>query len=138
MSMGIGTFFLGLSVHAWALGPRECEKHWSKLKDLPQLKYLGRPVYKFVASKTNPVIATAASFLAVDLVVHQLLPRITLCFLANGLNSCCNFSLSPPCNFIWNSGVSLGWLSFALPVMYAKHERQFLNLSSVYVSDFKA
>ncbi len=95
------------------------EEMWRVLKNWPQYKYLTRPVYKFVASRSNTVIGTAASFLAADLIVHQLLPKIAKCIFNTAMEK------DLPCNFSWDPGCSLIWLYASLPVMYAKYKREF-------------
>lgn len=105
-------------------GTESFEKSWGKRKEWPQYKYLAIPVYKFVASKTNTVLATAISFFVTDLLMHQLLPQVGSC-LINKISPipipiCYNCS-----DISWYPLISFGWLSVGAPVMYAKYLKNF-------------
>jgi hypothetical protein len=105
------------SASLWAAaGTENYERAYRNLKDLPQYRYLSRPVYKFVASKTNVVFATAASFFVTDLLLHQLLPGLCICGVYKITHS------EEPCHF-YHPGISLAWLAMGIPVMYAKYRR---------------
>lgn len=109
------TFTCGL----WAtLGTSGYEQMWRNCKDFPQNKYIARPVYKFVASHSNTVIASAASFVVTDLIVHQLAPMAAKCVWKNV------FYYSSSCDIYWSPESSLAWVAtVALPIMYAKYKK---------------
>lgn len=94
------------------LGSSGMEKFFSNCKDMPQYKYLARPVYKLTASLSNPVLATAVSFFATDLIMHQLLPQMFNCAVKG-----------TPLEFEWIPGQSLCWMCMGVPVMYSKFKR---------------
>lgn len=105
-------------------GAESFEKSWGKRKEWPQYKYLAIPVYKFVASKTNPVVGAAVSFFVTDLLMHQLLPQVGIC-LFNRVSPipipiCSDFR-----SISWYPLISLGWLAVGAPVMYAKYLKSF-------------
>jgi len=62
-----------------------------------------------VVSRTNPVFATAVSFFVTDLLAHQFLVQMAFCAVKIG-----------PCSIQWYPVLSLGWMTFAIPVMRAK------------------
>ncbi len=86
------------------------EREWRKGKKWPQYKYIARPVYKFVARRTNNVIGTIASFFVTDLIMHQLLNSI--------INTCMK---STPWSFSWSPALSVAWVFLSIPVLYAKY-----------------
>ena len=86
------------------------ERRWRACKNLPQYKYIARPVYKFVARQTNNVIGTIASFFVTDLIMHQLLASIIKAYMD-----------SSPWSFSWSPAISLAWVSLSIPVLYAKY-----------------
>ncbi|MBA3817130.1 MAG: hypothetical protein H0X29_11555 [Parachlamydiaceae bacterium] len=115
ISTGVAFTSTSLFIYGGLSGYTEASSGYKKL---PQCKYFSRPVYKFVASKTNTVIATAVSFFMTDLVMHQLLPDTGYCIL-NKLTS------NPlPCNITWKPEMSLGWMVLALPIMYVKYNNK--------------
>lgn len=103
---------VGLGVLA-VCGTSGYVERWKRLKDLPHYKYLARPVYKFVAARTNPIVATAVSFFVTDLIMHQLLPQVAATILVK----------PPTWTISWSPSSSLVWISLALPVMYAKYKQ---------------
>ena len=115
-------FFESRAVHSYCFSKmldeaRIIEKAFNFCKFLPQYRFITRPIYKVVVSKTNPVFATAITFLAADLIIHQ--------FLAS-LSSCAYKQLvwdDEPCDFSWSSYSTAAWLMLALPVMLAKYQR---------------
>lgn len=97
------------------------EKAFADQQWMPQYRYLRRPVFKFCVNFVGPVAATALSFLAADLIMHQLLPNTLGCLASFGpyaeavsyvLPTTCDFSWTP-----WKTGV---WMAAAAPVMFAK------------------
>ena len=88
-------------------------------KILPHYKYLTRPVYKTCVKYIGPVAATAASFLAADLVLHQLLPQTINC-LTSALPGA-----EATCAMGWEPWKTVYWMAAALPVMYAKYQRGY-------------
>jgi hypothetical protein len=110
--------FSVLSVAAWKiLGAREIEYIFRLPKDWPQYRFISRPVYKFVASKTNNVFATAVSFFVTDLLVHQAIPQILFFGLHQIMNP------AAPFIFSWNPFQSFAWVSVGVPVMYSKYNQ---------------
>ena len=85
---------------------------------MPQCQYFTRPVYKACIKYMDPVAATAVSFLAADLVMHQLLPQAVNCltsYILPGTDATCAMGWEP-----WKTAA---WMAAALPVMYAKYQR---------------
>jgi len=120
-------FFTGLAIAGgelytlWRQDPKSIDSRclklelmWRSFKFAPHYSLISRPVYKFVASKSNVVIATAASFIITDLIVHQLGLAILECY-SNDNGSTCNFS--------WSPAFTVGWFCASLPVMYSKYKR---------------
>lgn len=105
-----GSDWISRTIHSY-------EQRWSDAKNWPQFKYIARPIYKAVASRSNTVAATAVSFFATDLLIHQLGAKTAKCILDNVISypSSCDISCSPECSLIW--------MIFALPVMYAKYQK---------------
>jgi len=103
-----GLTMAGTYYKVW--GSSGMEKMFSDCRDMPQYKYIARPVYKFVASHSNPVLATAVSFFSTDLIVHQIVPQV-LFYPITG----------QPLEFV--PGQSLGWMCMGVPVMYSKFKR---------------
>lgn len=98
-------------------------------KILPQHKYFTIPIYKFCVDKIGTVAATGVSFLAADLVVHQLIPKIIACSVSQIIT---NKKLEDSCNLSYNYAQTLYWAAIAIPVMYAKYKRN-CNYSRPYL-----
>lgn len=92
---------------------RLVEESFAELKFLPQYRFVSRPIYKWVASHSNVLLATAVSFVATDLILHQIGPAACICAL----------SLGQECSFSYSPSSSLNWLCVALPVMIAKYHK---------------
>lgn len=108
-------FALSSSLYLWSsFGSSEIEDAFRNHKEMPQYKYLSRPVYKLVAFHSNPVVATAISFFVTDLVMHQM-PTVLL-------NSLINRVFKTDYNTSFSPGFSLAWAALGLPVMYAKYK----------------
>lgn len=89
------------------------QKTFSFCKILPQYKYFTRPIYKFVASKSNIAVATATTFFVTDLVIHQFFQGTVLrCILSSGQN----------CSFSYDPYTSAFWMALSIPVMIAKYQ----------------
>ena len=97
---------------------RYFENVFRGMKIMPQCQYFTRPVYKACIKYMDPVAATAVSFLAADLVMHQLLPQAVNCltsYILPGTDATCAMGWEP-----WKTAA---WMAAALPVMYAKFQR---------------
>jgi len=94
------------------------ETEHASLKNMPQYKYLTRPVFKACVEYIGPVAAAAISCLSADLIVHQFLPNAAVC--------CAHYAFSeePNCAeiMVWRPWMTALWMTtVALPLMYAKH-----------------
>ena len=90
----------------------EVQKVFSMLKVLPQYKYFTRPIYKIVASKSNAVIATGASFFITDLVIHQFFQGTVLR---------CALTLGQRCSLSYDPYTAAFWMAMSIPVMAVKY-----------------
>lgn len=92
---------------------------------LPQQKYFTVPIYKFCVDKIGNVAATGVSFLAADLIMHQLLPQTLTCLASQIIPNDWQDSLGleDACNLSYDYIKTLYWSAYAIPVMYAKYKR---------------
>lgn len=98
------------------LGTERYGTIFKRAKDLPQHKYLSRPIYKWVASRSNIVVATVATFIISDLVMHQATSNISRCIFSKFHNP------AEMCTFIYSPLSTLFWMVIGTPVIYAKYK----------------
>ena len=109
------------SLHSKALKiAKFIEKGFRELKNWPQYKYVTRPVYKFFVPLTNPVVATALSFLSADLLIHQMSFPLAE-YIYNQATGACE-----PFHYTWCPIATASWLILAAPVMYSKYYRDVI------------
>lgn len=95
----------------------------------PQYKYFILPFYRAIVGKTGDVAATALTYLAADLVVHQLASQVAkLLFRIVAKQIVPDrwapfFGLNEPFQFKYKFKMTLAWLAFGTPVMYVKYLR---------------
>jgi hypothetical protein len=90
------------------------QKCFSIARILPQYKYFSRPVYKLIVSRSNPIVATAATFFITDLVMHQFLQGTVIkCAISSGQD--CGFSYCPYTGAVW--------MALSIPVMVVKYQK---------------
>jgi hypothetical protein len=82
-------------------------------KRFPHYQYLLIPIYKFSAARIGKVAATALTFLAGDLLLHQVLGSF--------IN--CHFIPEGSCHFEIKWQITLLWCAMALPIIYVKFKR---------------
>lgn len=105
--------YIALATTHWMLrDSSSIEEEYRENKDFLPHKIVSRPVYKIARSCTNPVLSTAVSFFVTDLFMHQLPAQVAFCAVTRA-----------PCTVQWYPSWSLAWMSFALPVMWAKGKR---------------
>lgn len=105
---------------------RYLERNCRICKILPHYKYVIRPLYRSCVKKTGPVLATGITFIATDLIFHQLLPLITAKMLGITFKHFDEQSSFAPLSNMpiqWFPSITLATALLALPVMYTKHHR---------------
>jgi hypothetical protein len=102
------------------------EAMFREAKECPQHKYFTLPIYKTCAKKIGSVAATGVTFLAADLILHQLAPQVLICLAHQIAPDTLDESwpFNNTCNISWNYKLTLAWIAYALPVMYAKYKRE--------------
>ncbi len=101
----------------WERCCSKIEALFSSCRDQAQYKYLARPIYKFTATYLHPTAAVGVTFLAMDLLVHQMAPQMAICALAN------LEEYPRACHLTWRPILTFIWSAFAIPVMYAKYKK---------------
>lgn len=110
------------------------ERMFKNTEYYPQHRYFTRPIYKFCADKVGSVAATAVSFLAADIVLHQLVPQTIACLASQVLpGNLQGTLLSDSCNVSYSFQKTLYWAAFAIPVMYIKYKNSENNRLSEVV-----
>lgn len=104
---------------------RSLELGFRSVKHLPHYKYFIGPLYKFCVNKMGSVAATGVSFLAADLVIHQLIPQAILCLTSQVVPRDWEgtLKLEDSCNSPYSYVKTLCWSALAIPVMYTKYKR---------------
>lgn len=105
------------------------EQGCRQIRDFPHVKYLIRPFYKELAKKVGDVAATALTFMAVDVVIHQIGGYPLGCALTYLLIPTFPAEIQEKivvetCAFSYNVWQTVAWTSPALPIMYVKYRRK--------------
>lgn len=94
---------------------RNLEDIFRCFKRFPHYRYLLIPIYKACVERVGKVAATAITFLAGDLLLHQALGAFVNCHFISGGS----------CDFVIKWYITLLWCGFfALPVIYVKYKRE--------------
>lgn len=101
-------------------------------KDLPQYKYLARPIYKSLVSKVGSVAATGITFFVTDMTMHQILPKIGGCvgsyiypsFITESAVGQYLGADEGACDVgLYSTASAIFWMTAGVTVMYAKYRR---------------
>lgn len=100
-----------------------------EMKNFPHVRYVVRPFYRALAKKVGDVAATALTFMAADVVIHQLVGHPINCGLAHLLAPTFPVEIQEKivvetCTFSYDYLQTFFWTAVALPIMYVKYRRK--------------